>query len=136
MPKLAFALALVVIVSHAHSRPENTITREQARQLLLKALQETDPQWAHLPKFGLDYYRDPYFPGFFFFEAGWDNPVGTVVLGHYAVNPRTADVWEATGCHRLHPVSIKPLQESLRRKIGLSDQEYRKLTTQVPCSPN
>ena len=134
--RIALALLLLGVLGVMSPKPPKEITRAEAQRLLLRALEENHPSWVHLAKFGLDYYRDPYFPGFFFFEADWDNPKGSVVLGHYAVNPKTADLWEAIGCHRLAPGAIKPLQKALRRKLGLSEKEYRRLSKEAPCSPD
>jgi hypothetical protein len=138
MAKIASGVALLVLVCASSSRPAKEITLDQARQLVLKTL-EAETNFTKLPKFGLDHYSDPYFPGFFFFEATWDNPhqpPASVVLGHYAVNRKTAEVWESIGCRRLSPSAIRPLQKSLRKGIGLSKQECRKLSAIAPCLAN
>ncbi len=112
------------------------VTREEARQLVLKAL-GGETSFTRLPKFGLDYYKDPYFPGFHFFEATWDNPrrpPASVVLGHYAVNRRTGDVWDVGLCKRLDPRAARVLQRSLRKQIGLRESEYKKFRATEPCS--
>lgn len=126
-----FFLTLLCCIAAAAARE---ITREQARYLVKTVLQ-AKWQYNKLPGFGLEFYTDKYFPDFFFFEATWNNPRGSVVLGHYAVNPRTADVWEIVGCRRLESHSIRNLQQSLRKDIGLSEQQYRKLSARAPCSP-
>jgi hypothetical protein len=114
------------------------VGREEARNLVLKAL-EAETSFVRLPKFGLDYYTDPYFPGFHFFEATWDNPhqpPASVVLGHYAVNRRTADVWDVGLCKTLDPPVVRTRQKALRREMSLSEHEYRKLSPVAPCSAN
>jgi hypothetical protein len=136
MLKTVSGVMLAVLVCTRPALLAKEITRDQARELVMKAL-KAETKFTRLPKFGLDDYSDPYFPGFFFFEATWDNPhhpPASVVLGHYAVNRKTAEVWEAVGCHRLSPPTIKPSQKSLRKAIGLSEQEYQKLSAGAPCS--
>lgn len=138
--RTAFALGLLGLLaalSTPASKPPRMITHAEARTLVLKALQAQGTP-TKSPKFDLeDNTGAPkYYPGFYFFDAYFNNPLVLTAIGHYAVNRRTADLWEWIGCHRLGPPAIKRLQKALRRKINLSAAEYRKLSKEAPCSPN
>ena len=117
---------------HGQPLPQRHLTQQDASVLVYKSLEETT-SWTRLPRFGLDPYTDPYFPDFFFFEVSYDNPVGSVVLGHYAVNPITGDVWEAIGCKRLRAKSVRPLQAQFRARSGLSKELLAKQRGRAPC---
>ena len=137
MLKVALALPLVLVLCAASARPAKTITRRQARELVLKVL-EAQGTPIRSPKFDLEDSpaNEKYFPGFYSFDAYFDTASRLATIGHYDVNRRTADVWEGIGCHRLNPPAIRPLQKLLREEVGLSEQGYRKLSTAAPCHPN
>jgi hypothetical protein len=110
-----------------------TVSGDEARLLVLQALPSKTRQ---LPKFGLDQYQDPHFPQFYFFEATWAGvPNGSSVIGHYAVDSSTGDVWNAIQCEKEDTRALRKLQERIRLQIGLSDSEYQKMKRQGPaCS--
>lgn len=108
------------------------LTLDEARQLAYKAVESVE-SGNKLPGFGLDPYKDDYFPDFYFFEALWDNPgPGSGVIGHYAVDPRMGDVWSAIVCRQLTSVSLRKLQRAMHKRIGLSEKQYRKLKRPGP----
>ena len=111
---------------------EKEISREQARELVLKAL-KAEGYPTNSPKFELHDRDDPYFPEFHSFSAYFDTPDRFAAIGHYAVNPKTADVWEVMGCRRLKPRAIRALQKSLRKESGLSKGDYKKYSSLAPC---
>jgi hypothetical protein len=69
---------------------------------------------------------------FYFFAATWPNPTGSPIIGYFAVNPWTADVWAARICERLTSPQIKTFQERIRRKLGLKEGDYRRLGEKTP----
>ena len=79
-----------------------------------------------MPKFSLDDFTMPGHERFFFIEALWDNPGGSVVYGNYAVDKVTGDVWSAVICREEKSKRLRAAQRQLRRKIGLSDEAYKK----------
>ncbi len=89
-----------------------------------------------LPKFGLEHYKNDYFPDFCFFEASADHPgPGSGVVGHYAVDRSTGDVWDGVVCRELRSPGLENLQRTVRKRIGLTEKEYRKLRRPGPmCS--
>jgi len=108
------------------------LSADEARELAYEVLGPTGV--TKLPKFGLDQYKDPYFPEFLFFEATRENPEAVSgVIGHYAVNPKTKDVWEVVACKRLATPSLRKRQDTIRKRFRFSSEEYRKLKTKKPC---
>lgn len=106
--------------------PARAVTLPEAEGLVRQAL---DPRSLALPGFGLDNYKYPDNPDFYFFEAAWDHPSN---LGHFAVNMKTGDVWDPFLCTRYHSRRLLEFQKVMRKKIGLSEQEYLKLRKQRP----
>ena len=70
-------------------------------------------------------------PGFFFFGATWPNPSGSPVIGYFAVNRQTGDVWDE-GCRPVHSPSLTARQEKYRRNMHLSGDAYRALAGTAP----
>jgi hypothetical protein len=63
----------------------------------------------------------------------WDNPIpdGSVVVDDLAVDPQTGDVWRRGAC-KLNSPSLKKAQAAVRKRLGLSDKEYKKLQHDGP----
>ncbi|HEX3748280.1 MAG TPA: hypothetical protein VHW09_30335 [Bryobacteraceae bacterium] len=119
------------------SRGRQEISLEEARDLLkafLKLpggdlLQEDDP---HYPD-------GTHYPAFHFFTAilgASPGPIGVLQVRYYAVDRQTGDVWNAVICQTITSPSLTKLQVVLRRRIGLTDAEYRTIKRQGPlCEP-
>jgi len=55
---------------------------------------------------------------------------GSVVVGNYAVDPYTRDVFSATiGCYEEKNKRLEALQAQVRAKLHLSQSEYQRLKT-------
>lgn len=108
------------------------LTVEEARELVKAAV---PPEMASLPGLSLDYYSNPACPEFYFFAVLWSNPnpIGSNLSAHIAVNSRTGDVWDPFLTKRFESPKLKKLQELIRKRLGLSDAEYRKLREKQPC---
>lgn len=133
----AFGAACPQQQRHRASSDPPRVSLEEAQRLVYKALESEGAGATKLPGFGLSAYKDPYFPEFYFFEATWDNTgEGSVVIGHYAVDPRTGDVWDAVVCEELDSPSLRKLQQATRKRLGVTQKEYHKLRRPGPmCSP-
>jgi hypothetical protein len=105
------------------------LTPDEARRLIVAALR---PSVEKLPKFGLDAEINQQDPDFYRFDATWDNPTGSVVIGSFGVNKATGDVWELVPCRRMGSSRLRRLQDELRRKIDLKSIERRQLN-RAPC---
>ena len=64
-----------------------------------------------------------------------DSTLGVPQVKSYAVNRKTADIWDAVVCQEISPLSLARFQVVFRKHIGLTDTEYLKFETPV-CSAN
>jgi hypothetical protein len=120
---LVFSLLTVPVFgqetgNRVDSPKEQRLSVEDGRKLVQQVLQE----WGStkLPGFGIEDSQNSYFSEFYFFEALWDNPNGSPLISHFAVDSRTADVWDAVLCRRYHTRALNKLQRLMRQRIGLS----------------
>jgi hypothetical protein len=120
-------LASCAVPSSNRSR---LLSRDEAKGLVLEALPLKTRQ---LPKFGLDTFQDRNFPQFFFFSATWAGiPNGSVMVGFYAVDSSTGDVWSGTECQEEDNPALRRAQARVRAMVGLSDSEYQKVKRKGP----
>jgi hypothetical protein len=64
-------------------------------------------------------------PGFYDFEAMDANPTGSPLVGHFAVNEVTGDIWDLGGhCKHLTSPNLRKLQHEIRRRLNLRREEY------------
>ena len=101
------------------------VTVDEAQQLVL-AISES-MGWTKLNGFSLEPYESKTFPAFYFFSAMWDNPDGSAMIDHLAVDRRTGAVWSAIVCREFSSKKLRRAQFDLRRKIGLTKDEFRKI---------
>jgi hypothetical protein len=113
------------------------VSEEEAEKLLIKALEKGGA--SKLPHFTTEPgYTNPDFPDFFFFLPLHyaPEPGGVAVIGTYAVDKRTGDVWDGAVCSELETHGLRKLQKSIRNRIGLSEQEYKQTRRLGPmCDP-
>jgi hypothetical protein len=84
-----------------------------------------------------DPYPDPYLPSFWVISVDWDERVngeqyGTGHYGYFSVDKMTGDVGGAISCHRYHSPELARAQWALRRRLGMSAQDYKKLRRDGP----
>ncbi len=104
----------------------------QAERLVLLYLQDTGVDiWSI--DFFLEPGHDPYFPDDYAFAAYYDWPTFLSGAGNYLVDPRTADLCESTENRRVSSPRVRHLQQELRKKPGLSQTKYVKLSKEWPC---
>lgn len=125
---LAFICAANAV---AADHPDRNMTADQARALVLASL---TPGQKRLPSLGAEPYKDPNTSKFLFFTVTWaGTPNGSVVVGNYAVDPRTGDVFNATAaCDEETNTTLRNLQTRIRANLHLSRSEYRRLKTKGP----
>jgi hypothetical protein len=118
-------------LANAGDLTEHKVTLEQARTLIIEAL---TPQQRHLPKIEVEQYASPSPSRFLFFTVTWAGTTnGSVVVGNYAVDPFTGDVWSAvTSCEEETNRGLRLLQARLRSALHLSQSQYRQLKTKGP----
>ena len=104
---------------------------DEARALVLRALKGSPA--IRLRGFALEDIEGSSNKQFYVFEGQWNNPdAGSIVAGHYAVDAKTGDVWNALACEEFTSHELGKLQATIRKRIGLSDEEYRQLRRPGP----
>jgi hypothetical protein len=128
------ALALLLGAGGVGWARVRDVAESEARELVVGAL---DPSARHLPKLAVDPYVDAKAPApdFYEFAVTWDNANGSVIVGFFAVNRATGDVWKLVVCRKVERPRLRQLQGALRRKISLSHEELVRLTDKAPCEP-
>jgi hypothetical protein len=88
------------------------------------------------PAVKIERMRYDYAPEFYAFMASWPNPGGSSLLGYYAVNPWTGDVWDTIACKRVTSASLHQEQEAIWKRSGLLAEAEATLHEKSPgCSP-
>jgi hypothetical protein len=73
---------------------------------------------------------------FYLFEVTAETPGdASPVLGHFAVNKDTGDVWDAVACTKYASPEITQFQHQRRTHAGLSEKTFRRMSAQAPCEP-
>jgi hypothetical protein len=109
-----------------------TITLQQAESLAEAAAEPTGV--TKLQGFALELDSGLIgFPDFYFFSAYVAVPGAQGTSGHFAVNKFTGDVWDPFGCYPLSNPKLMELQKELRKDLGVTLGEYRKLQKKDPC---
>jgi hypothetical protein len=126
-----FLIWLCTTTAEAVDPPQSRITLDQATALVMASL---TAQQRRLPKLAVE---PPYPPGpsrFLFFEVTWEGiPNGSVVVGNYAVDPYTGDVFSSTmSCYEEKNKRLKALQARIRATLHLSQSDYRRMKTDGP----
>jgi hypothetical protein len=103
------------------------ITQDEARDLLKAFLKLPDEDMQKSGDLG---YKQFYFFMAILGTSGGE--VGVLQVRYYAVDRQTADVWNSVICERMTTPLLRKLQAALRKSIGLTDAEYRKIRTQGP----
>lgn len=107
------------------------VTEKEARDLVAAFLKLPN---ADVLKSGDMGYRDFY--DFMAILGASGGEVGVLQVRYYAVDRQTADVWSSVVCQRITSPSLRKLQRALRKRVGLTDMEYRKIQRQGPlCEP-
>lgn len=116
--------------ANASDYPKPMVTPAQAKALVLASVTADQKR---LPRLGTEQYNDPN-SRFMFFTVTWAGaPNGSVVVGNYAVDPYTGDVWSAVAsCDEESNQELRTLQSRIHASLGLSHSEYIRLKTKGP----
>lgn len=117
------SIAMLSGVSMAASE----VSLDQARQLVVVALS------VHGLPVVLEHVVIKVEPDFIFFEQIDPDKAHLAVMGTYAVNRRTAEVWDTGGhCSLLQSAGLAAAQRALRSQLGLSAAELGRGATKKP----
>jgi hypothetical protein len=115
------------------------LSAEQARQVLIVALEQLHFK---LSKIGMyidgpltDAEGKPFRVGFYDFGLAFDSPTAgaTDVLGHYAVNTMTGDVWETERCVRYKFPELLIIQKRITEKTATKLLNEEKARDEIGC---
>lgn len=129
---LAFALAFFcATTAGATDLPAHKITEDQAEALVMASL---TAQQRQLPKVEVDPDESPRSSRFLFFTVTWEGtPDGSVVVGNYAVDSYTGDVFSATReCYEERNKTLEALQAQVRATLHLAQLRYQQIKTSGP----
>jgi hypothetical protein len=127
---LLFA-CLCVSDASAADRAERRVTPDQAQALVLASL---TPKQRQLPSLGAEPDNAANSSRFLFLTVTWaGTPNGSVVVGNYAVDIWTGDVFSASmSCHEETNRNLKALQKQFRTALHMKQAEYQRMKTKGP----
>jgi hypothetical protein len=132
---VAAVIATLVLGNAVAQTKRRAITVQEGRQLVYRSLRVEG--FIH-QRLSVSYYKVPDFPAFQFFDVQYGtNPYGSSTVGAYAVEETTGEVWDGIRCgHYTSPV-LRKMQQQLRRRIGLTDEDRRRIQKPGPnCADN
>jgi len=126
---LILLLSLNATVVQSAYATDHVITVGQAKKLVILALSKEQRQ---LPKLGTE--SDDNRSRFWYFTVTWQGvPHGSVVVGSYAVDSLTGDVFSgAASCSEINDEALRAFQLQLRSKLHLAKTDYLRLKTDGP----
>jgi hypothetical protein len=119
---MAFCFFLLTAMSSYAQKPSGQINLEDARSLVIATLQARGYD-INSAKLGVEEGKDSYFPNFYHFEVYFDTPARLAAVGFFAVDPKTADVWDKGFCKRIKSKQVRDIQKTLRLRYQL-DKEH------------
>jgi hypothetical protein len=128
---LSVILCLQFAPAALSSPPGRTITLAEAKSLVLTSLA---PEQKKLPKLEAVQYDNANTPRFLFFTVTWEGGANrSVVVGNFAVDSYTGDVWSASAeCTEESNPELRKLQAKIRASLKLSHSDYLRLKTKGP----
>jgi hypothetical protein len=136
---LACLPALAGSLNTKNVRPSG-LTADQAKQVLLVVLKHqhykmSNPaMWIDGPWQGEE--KGTLFrPGYYDFGLVFNNPNGAAsnVLGHFAVNTLTGDVWESESCKRFNFPALSGIQKRISAQTGTKLVSEEVALSEIGC---
>jgi hypothetical protein len=127
---LPLVLVSVTAVVQQKATTPRKITIAEAKELVTKAVESSRGKSR-----GFFFEQTPEAP--YEFEVRSDKPTAFTypLIGHFAVDPSTGDVWDAIVCREYTSQPLRKLQQTIRKRIGLTAEEYQKLKKPGPMCP-
>jgi hypothetical protein len=127
--KLAVLVVLACILGNAQSSGPRKLTLQEANAIMGAGVPEATRR---LPGYELDNNAVNEPRQFYFAQVIRDNPHGSVVWGNLAVDVATGDLWDGVVCRSYASKSVRAVQREVRKAIGLTDAEYKKIKRPGP----
>jgi hypothetical protein len=126
--KLSVAIALAILsyapfagaqAPAAQSAATRAISRDQAKSVVLAYLQSKGYK-TETAEFTLDDNPDEKdLPEFYLFDAYYNTATRLTSVGAYAVDRKSAALWQRVSCEQVGSDSVSKLQEKYRQEMGL-----------------
>jgi hypothetical protein len=131
-PVAAMFVSLTVFGSDSQS---GALTSAAAKALVMAAL---TAEQRHLPKIEAELDIASSSGRFLFYTVVWQGvPNGSVVVGSYAVDSQTGDVFSSTvSCDEQRNSRLEALQTRVRARLNLTQLEYKRRKTKGPLCQN
>jgi len=129
---LVIAISICCLGAQDDRSKQRAVTPKDAQRLAYEVFKA----WGStkLPKFGLEVSPKSMYKGFYTIEATWENPSpGSGIVGHVVVDQRTGDVWDPFTCEPYSYPALERLQRQIRKRLGLTENEYLRLKKSPPC---
>lgn len=125
------ACLAVLMFCAAAGASEPKVSGSEAKALVMAVL---TAQQRKLPNLEIIPDHTPLWPRFWYFAVTWKGPQrGSGVIGNYAVDPLTADVFSSTReCGEEMNRRLAALQAQVRRAIHLTQAKYERMRTRGP----
>ncbi|MBS0575785.1 MAG: hypothetical protein JSS45_05090 [Proteobacteria bacterium] len=128
---LVLTVALTSLLGSESAFAGNTLARDQAKTIVLTFLKSKGYR-TDSAKFDLEVDPDESdLKNYFLFHAYFNSDSRLVSIGSYAVDRRTAALWERLACRQLQTAALLRMQRKLRREAGL--QKGVPEDTDGPC---
>ena len=133
--KLLCVVAVLLSAIAAFAEPPvRKVSLDEARQLVSTAAKTRQQPNPFVENVGQE--PDPRFD-FYFFDVRWSSASGQEhSVEWYAVDVNTGDVWSGIVCRQIRSKSLAKALQLIRKDIGLTEREYRKVKRSGPmCGP-
>jgi hypothetical protein len=112
--------------------PSVSLTTEEAKEIVVQGAFKGDRSYS------LTATKGSYEPSFYDVEAAWDNPRGSMIAGHFAVNAETGTLWNLEGsvCNVITNGRLDRFRRALHDKLKTDQRVSARLTSLHPleCS--
>ena len=127
-------ITIITVASYVSVRAEwSLLTINEARRVVNEALPKETKRLPGLTLWLSE--KDQAKPArCFTFDVLWSNPgPGSVHVGFWTVDRRTGEVWTPIQCERITTASLGKLQQSIRRRLGVTKGEWQEALKHSPC---
>jgi hypothetical protein len=120
---------LAVLAAAAH-KASASLTPEEAKNIVAQGAFSGDASYS------LWATKDRDQPIFYEVEAAWDNPHGSMIAGHFAVNAETGTLWNLQGsvCNVIANARLARLQRVLRARFTADPRAFAKVSSKRPLA--
>lgn len=126
--------ALIIIAGYVPGRTGSSLlTIVEARRIVNEALPKETKRLPGLTLW-LSKEDQAHPPRCLTFDILWSNPgPGSVHVGFWSVDRRSGEVWMPLECRRVTNSALTKLQQEIRKRLGVSNEEWHEALKHNPC---